>query len=54
MKNILIIDDEEKLRGLGIGKKMGEAFLQWCDKNKVNNKYFINTLHNITLINISI
>jgi GNAT superfamily N-acetyltransferase len=26
---------DEKYRGIGIGKKLGEAFLQWCDNENV-------------------
>ncbi|KKP89951.1 MAG: hypothetical protein UR95_C0005G0083 [Parcubacteria group bacterium GW2011_GWC1_36_108] len=32
LENMLV---DEKYRGLGIGKKLGEAFLQWCGVEKV-------------------
>lgn len=32
LENMLI---ENKYRGLGIGKQLGRAFLEWCEKKKV-------------------
>lgn len=32
LENMLV---DKKYRGLGVGKKLGEAFLEWCDRKEV-------------------